>query len=205
VNGALLVGLESVPLERCEVDIVVAGFFRGERPLRHAAAAIDWRFCGLLSERLSEAVISGDPGEAVLLPSYGRMRAPRVLLLGLGPRAEYRLPQLFEAGRDAAARSIALGARSLALAPLGLAPDDFSRNAESLLSGALAGMEIAAIRFGCASSCPGASSRRRARPSRTWFWVALSSDWSSSGRPSRRSRRSSFPRGPAEEFEPRRE
>jgi hypothetical protein len=140
VNGALLVGLESVPLERCEVDIVVAGFFRGERPLRHAAAAIDWRFCGLLSERLSEAVISGDSGEAVLLPSYGRMGAPRVLLLGLGPRAEYRLPQLFEAGRDAAARSIALGARSLALAPLGLAPDDFSRNAESLLSGALAGI-----------------------------------------------------------------
>jgi len=140
VSGALLVGLESVPLERCEVDLVVAGFFRGERPLRHAAAAIDWRFCGILSERLSEAVISGDPGEAVLLPSYGRIRAPRVLLLGLGPRAEYRLPQLFEAGRDATARSIALGARSLALAPLGLAPDDFPRNAESLLSGALAGI-----------------------------------------------------------------
>ena len=69
MSAALLVALESAPLERCEVDLVVAGFFRDERPLRDAAAAIDWRFCGLLSEQLSEGVIAGDPGEAVLLLS----------------------------------------------------------------------------------------------------------------------------------------
>ncbi|MBW2275174.1 MAG: hypothetical protein JRG96_18045 [Deltaproteobacteria bacterium] len=143
MSGALLVELESAPLERCEADLVVAGFFRDERPLRDAAAAIDWRFCGLLSERLSEGVIAGDPGEAVLLPTYGRMRAPRVLLLGLGSRAEYRPPRLVAASRAALKRSIDIGARSLALAPLGVAPDDFARNAELLLSGALASVNEA--------------------------------------------------------------
>jgi hypothetical protein len=138
-----MVELESTPLERCEVDLVVAGFFRDERPLRDAAAAIDWRFCGLLSEQLTQGVIAGDPGEAVLLPSYGRMRAPRVLLLGLGSRAKYRLPRLVAASRAAFRRSVDLGARSLALTPLGIAPDDFLRNADSLLTGALEGVNEA--------------------------------------------------------------
>jgi hypothetical protein len=143
MSGALLVELTSDPLERSEVDLVAAGFFCDERPLRDAAATIDWRFCGLLSEGLTQGWIAGKRGEAILLPTYGRMHAPRVLLLGLGRRADYRLSHLVEASRDAILRSLGLGARSLALAPLGIAPDDFPRNADSMLSAALTALEEA--------------------------------------------------------------
>lgn len=134
----LFVEIESRPLPRVEVDLVAAGFFADERPLRGAAGMADWRLCGLISELLGKGRLRGELGEAILVPTGGRLRAPRVLFLGLGQSDDFREQQLSQVrslSADAVLRSLQLGVRTLALAPPGLALDEFSRHSSPLLEG----------------------------------------------------------------------
>ena len=72
--------------ERLAAELLVAPFFASERPLRGAAGRVDWRLCGLLTEQILGGGLTGASSEATLVPSGGRLKAPRVLLLGLGSR-----------------------------------------------------------------------------------------------------------------------
>jgi hypothetical protein len=137
----LAIGLVSDAFERATADLAVAGLFFEELPLRGGAGRIDWRLCGLVSELLADGRIHGHRGEALLMPSEGRMRASRVLLVGLGQYTEYRLPQISESMRGVMLRASSLGVASLALPPLGIAPDDFPRCAEAFLRGVLDGCD----------------------------------------------------------------
>jgi hypothetical protein len=74
-----------------------------------------------------------------MIPSSGQLRANNVLLVGLGPRASYRLREVADAVSDVIARAIRLACPSLAMTPLGLAEDEFPRCAEAFVEGAVAG------------------------------------------------------------------
>jgi hypothetical protein len=137
MSSALRITLESRPLERAEAEIAVAGFFQDHRPLRGGAARVDWRLCGLLSQLLMAGELSGERGEAVLMPSARHLRAPRILLLGLGRQADYRVTAAQDLMRDAIARCLALGLTRVAMAPLGIASDDLPRHAQAVVGGAL--------------------------------------------------------------------
>lgn len=108
--------LEERSVNTVPSDLLVAPFFESDRPLRGAAAHADWRLCGMLSRRLVEGRTKGALGDAVLVPTLGRMRPPRVLLLGLGPRLGCTENVLREVGRTATLRILDLGARVPALA-----------------------------------------------------------------------------------------
>lgn len=123
------------PVDRLEADLAVAGFFSDDRPLRGGAGRLDWRLCGQLSELLADGRFDGDRGSAVLLPGSGPVAASRVLLLGLGRRREFALRRAQEAMCDAVRRCLDLGMPRVAMAPLGIAPDDFRRHAQALVSG----------------------------------------------------------------------
>ena len=122
-------------LERSRVDLVVTGFFRDELPLRGGVGRADWRMCGLISDQILAGRLKGDFGEALLVPSSGRLRARRVMVLGLGERGRYRLPEVRDAIRDAVERGLALDVRSIGMSPLGLGGEDFSRCAEAIAGG----------------------------------------------------------------------
>lgn len=131
--------LGSEPLERSKVDLAVAGFFSDEHPLRGGAGRVDWRLCGLVSEQILAGRIEGVPGDAILIPSSGQMRANNVLLIGLGARSKYRLREISAAIEDVISRAVGLECPSLAMAPLGLAEDEFPRCAEAIVNGVVAG------------------------------------------------------------------
>jgi len=82
-----LLGLAPGPIERVRADLAVVPLFAGERPLLAAAGRVDWRLCGRLSHLFAAGRLSGEVGEAVLIPGGGGMRAARVLAVGLGERA----------------------------------------------------------------------------------------------------------------------
>ena len=124
-----------LPLDRLQADIAVAGFFSDDRPLRGGAGRLDWRLCGQLSELLATGKFAGEPGSAALLPGSGPIAACRVLLMGLGPRKKYTLRRSQETMREAVRRCLDLGLHRMALAPLGIAPDDLGRHAPALVSG----------------------------------------------------------------------
>jgi len=103
-------------LEALPADLLVAPFFETDRPLRGAAACADWRTCGLLSEQISAGRVRGAVGEAILLPSAGRLAADRILALGLGPRPGFGERELGAAAVEAGSRAIGLRAAVVALA-----------------------------------------------------------------------------------------
>jgi hypothetical protein len=116
VSAALLVELETVPIDRARADLVIVPFTSTERPLRGAAGRADWRLCGRLSRLIAAGRIQGHAGEAVLLPGGGGLRAPLLLALGRGPGASPGPAAAAAFARDAVGRALALCAETVALA-----------------------------------------------------------------------------------------
>lgn len=139
MNGMLDFELGAESLERSKVDLVVAGFFVDQQPLRGGAGRVDWRLCGLVSEQILAERIHGKRGEAILIPSSGQMRANHVMLVGLGVRSKYKLTGVTKVVEDVVARAVKLACSSLAMAPLGLTGEEYPRCAEAILAGAVAG------------------------------------------------------------------
>ena len=129
--------LTTRPLERVESEIAVAGFFADERPLRGGAARADWRLCGGLSRRIENGDLSGESGEAMLIGCGRALRAPRLMLLGLGDRESYDSLRVSDETRQALDRCRELQLKSVVLTPLGIAPDDVPRHAPALVAGIL--------------------------------------------------------------------
>ena len=61
----------------------LAIFVGPERPLQGLAGFADWRLCGLISRAIREGSYGPDAGEALLLPSGGRIAVPRIFCFGL--------------------------------------------------------------------------------------------------------------------------
>jgi hypothetical protein len=83
-----------IDVQACE--ILVAGFFEDERPLRGPSGWVDWRLNGTLSRYLLENRLTGAWKETVLIPSQGRILPPLILLIGLGKMREYSTLHLRE-------------------------------------------------------------------------------------------------------------
>ena len=115
-------------------DTIIALIPEDERPLRGDAGRIDWRLCGRISEQLRSGYVSGEPGEAVLLPAGAPLLAARVLLVGVGRQQSLGEGRpLLRAMRAAADKLLALRSPSAMLAWPGSV--DFSTDAVSLLRG----------------------------------------------------------------------
>lgn len=115
MSASLSVVIDAGQIERAPADLAVATFFETDRPLRGEAGRADWRLCGLLSRLLAASHLRGRAGEAALVYTGGRMRAPRLVLLGLGASAGFGALEAKAATREAVHRALGLHARTLAL------------------------------------------------------------------------------------------
>ena len=120
MSRELEIEVDPASVERACADAVIVPLFSMERPLRGGAARADWRMCGKLSALLASGRLTGAPGEAALLSTFGGLRTPLLLVLGAGERAAFDERRLEAFACDAVARGLAIGAGALAL-PL---PDD---------------------------------------------------------------------------------
>jgi len=106
------VGELSLPsLDGLEVDSVAA-LVGAERPLAGLAALLDWRMAGAVSRAIRAGTVTPEHGEALLLPTQGRLRAPRLFLFGVddpSPRSvTLAVRHACEALRRAGAREVAV-------------------------------------------------------------------------------------------------
>jgi hypothetical protein len=69
-------------IDALDVD-ALAVFVGPERPLQGLAGFADWRLCGAISRAIRTGLFEAAPGEALLLPSGGRVRPGRVFCFGL--------------------------------------------------------------------------------------------------------------------------
>jgi hypothetical protein len=79
--------IEVADLSLAVIDVLdvdaVAVLVGAERPLQGLAGLVDWRLCGALTRTLEDGLYAAAPDEALLLPTGGRLRAGRVVALGL--------------------------------------------------------------------------------------------------------------------------
>ena len=93
-----MITFRALPIELLEAraELLVCYFFADLIPLRGDASCLDWRLNGQVSQLLVATKAHGDAGEAVLLPSRGKVWCPKVLLLGLGNSYELNSEQVIE-------------------------------------------------------------------------------------------------------------
>ena len=120
MSAHLTIELRADPVERVPADVVVAFCFDDDRPLRGPAGRADWRLCGDLSRFVAGRETGGAlAAGALLLPTGGRLRASRLMLVGLGAADDFGPDACARAVRDAAGRLLDLRADSAALGPPG--------------------------------------------------------------------------------------
>jgi hypothetical protein len=73
------------PIATAPAETLAVAIPQDERPLDGDAGWVDWRLGGALSRQLRSGFVSGEPGEAVLLPAQRPFKVARILLFGIGP------------------------------------------------------------------------------------------------------------------------
>jgi hypothetical protein len=76
-------------LDEAPGEVLACCLFADERPPRGVAGLVDWRLAGRVSRLLQTGFLTGEVGEVLLVPGRPRLVSDKVLLFGLGPRAEF--------------------------------------------------------------------------------------------------------------------
>jgi hypothetical protein len=76
-------------LDEAPTEVLLCGVFSDERPPKGIAGLVSWRLAGRLDRLLETGFLTGALGEVALIPGRPRLRADKVLIFGLGPRASF--------------------------------------------------------------------------------------------------------------------
>ena len=76
-------------LDEASVELCACTIWSDERPARGFAGLLDWRLGGRLSALLKSGFFLGEANEALLVPGKPHVPFEKVLVLGLGARADF--------------------------------------------------------------------------------------------------------------------
>jgi Cytosol aminopeptidase family, N-terminal domain len=73
-------------------EVVVAAVASDEQPPHGLAGLIDWRLAGRISALMGRGFVTGEVGEVSLVPGKPKLPFDKVLLFGVGVRADFSEP-----------------------------------------------------------------------------------------------------------------
>ncbi len=79
-------------LDLLGTEVVLAAVAADEQPPHGLAGLLDWRLAGRISALIERRFITGQVGEVVLVPGKPKLPFDKVLLFGVGPRADFSEP-----------------------------------------------------------------------------------------------------------------
>lgn len=126
--------------ETVQADVLVVPLWQDTAlPARSVGAQLDTRLEGLISEYLKSGDFSGALNSTALLRTRNKITAPRVLLIGLGKAAAFKVDHLRQASATAAvtARKLGVSTMAVVLPTVDLAAVD---SGQALTEGALLGL-----------------------------------------------------------------
>jgi hypothetical protein len=82
------------PLDEIPSQLALVTAFEDVRPLKGRAGLVDWRLNGRLSKFIRESKFKGSKGEALLMPTRGRIDSEELLILGVGAKSSIRDPEI---------------------------------------------------------------------------------------------------------------
>lgn len=179
--------------DKAPCGTLAVGLFQGERPPRGEAGWVDWRLGGALSRAILAGRVGGEAGTTVLMPAR-KLPCARVLVVGLGPHAEFKGKNLAAALDQVIEKVEGLHDADLAVALPGTKPWPMPRNAaevtgERLLHSLAAAARSAAITvLGPPDLLADLKEWVRAQPDPVASHVALDEDAAPSGRDENRER-----------------
>jgi hypothetical protein len=107
--------LLDMPPDKLEGEVVVALFFEDDRPLAGAAALLDWRLNGHLTQQLLSRSVTGASRDSLLVQNNGKLDSEWALVVGGGQRKKISgtvysklLAKIFKTCRQAGFSRIAL-------------------------------------------------------------------------------------------------
>jgi leucyl aminopeptidase len=132
------VSLEARRAVQARADVLIIGRHAGESRLTGELAAVDDRMGGLLARAMAAEKFEGKPGQSCHVHANGRLTAPRVLVVGMGPARGASAETVRRAAASAARRARDLGAASASmyLPAQGVAP---KARAQAAVEGAVLG------------------------------------------------------------------
>lgn len=86
--------ITSDTLDEVDSRLALVLSYEDIRPLKGQAGLVDWRLNGYLSELIQKRRYQGSLGEALLMPSQGRIAAQELMILGLGSQAQIHEPDI---------------------------------------------------------------------------------------------------------------
>src|SRR5262245_4905942 len=116
---AMNISLGSAPLATAKVDAIVVGVYADDKKLREPAARVNAAAGGVIADVLAVEKFQGKAGHVTHVHTNGRLAAPRVVVVGLGKRAETTAETMRRAAAAGLRRARDLGARSVAIEVLG--------------------------------------------------------------------------------------
>lgn len=124
------------------VDLIVVNHFEGMRAPVGATGAVDSRLAGAIDEIISAGDFKGKLNDTLLLYARRQLNARRVLLLGLGPAAEFTLERARQVAATAARKARELGVKRMATVVNGASTAglDVQAAAQSLAEGFYLGL-----------------------------------------------------------------
>lgn len=105
-----------IPVDLLDGEVVAALYFEDQRPLVGAAALLDWRLNGVLTEMLVDGQCFGRAGEHLMVANNGKLGSDWILFAGGGNSSgltaeSYKrlINHLLETCRRAGFRRVAMG------------------------------------------------------------------------------------------------
>lgn len=109
------VSFQLTDITQVNADVLIVNAFEGVTTPAGATGAIDAALGGIISEELTRAVtFKGKLGDALVLPTYGKLPARHVIVVGLGKEADCKNLQLRRAAAVAIRAAQKLKANSVA-------------------------------------------------------------------------------------------
>src|SRR5712692_349902 len=121
-----------------ETDALVVTIYEGEKAVEGALKELDERTGGIVGEMLGTDEMRGKQGDMVYVHRPGKLRAPRLLLVGAGKREDFSLDTVRRVTGSAARFLRGKGARSMAI--LRRSQLDIGNSAQAAVEGVLLGL-----------------------------------------------------------------
>lgn len=134
------VTLTSKTIDEVSSQLALVTTFEDVRPLKGSAGLVDWRLNGKLSRFFVQKKMKGDKGEALLMPTRGRLDSTELLVLGMGPKSKLQDSETPHIINSIVERLLMKKSRSFCLSISDLIPGMFEwRNAVRLFISMISG------------------------------------------------------------------
>ena len=104
-------------IEEIAADVLVLFHVEEEPAPRGRLGRVDWILCGAVSWLRARGKFAGERGATVLLSPNGKFKAERILVVGLGRRADLSMVTLYRLSYQAAQMVLDLHCTAVAMEP----------------------------------------------------------------------------------------